>query len=103
MRCHPKPCLQTRRFELCTPRSAGSDTACDVLPFTAGVVTWRVWVPVFTINFSICPLWLRVPFVAVVSFGFTMYWCVVYVHFLLILTCIIMILWCIELASILVA
>ena len=38
------------------------------------VVTWRVWVPVFIVNFSLCPLWLRVPFVAAVSFGFTMFW-----------------------------
>ena len=38
------------------------------------VVTWKVWVPAFLVNFSVCPLWMRVPFVAVVSFGYTMYW-----------------------------
>ena len=26
-------------------------------------MTWRVWVPVFIVNFSVTPLWLRVPFV----------------------------------------
>jgi len=37
-------------------------------------VCWSTWVPAFMINFSICPLWMRVPFVAGVSFFFTMYW-----------------------------
>ena len=36
-------------------------------------VCWGVWVPAFLINFSVCPLWARVPFVATVSFGFTTY------------------------------
>jgi hypothetical protein len=35
---------------------------------------WATWVPAFLINFSICPLWMRVPFVAGVLFFFTMYW-----------------------------
>jgi hypothetical protein len=61
----------------CVPSlRVGSSGECDVLIFAAGLVTWQVWVPVFTVNFSVCPLWLRVPFVAVVSFGFTMYWSV---------------------------
>mmetsp|Transcript_104485 Transcript_104485/g.204933 ORF Transcript_104485/g.204933 Transcript_104485/m.204933 type:complete len:229 (+) Transcript_104485:99-785(+) len=34
-------------------------------------VCWSIWIPAFLINFSCSPLWLRVPFVAVVSFGFT--------------------------------
>ena len=34
---------------------------------------WSVWIPSFLFNFSVCPLWARVPFVAVVSFGFTSY------------------------------
>jgi len=34
---------------------------------------WTTWVPAFLVNFSICPLWARVPFVAVISFGFTAY------------------------------
>ena len=38
------------------------------------LVCWRVWVPTFVINFSFCPLWARVPFVACISFGFTTYW-----------------------------
>eukprot|EP00452_MALV-II_sp_L67-6_P000149 gene149-152_t len=33
---------------------------------------WRVWIPAFLLNFSFCPMWLRVPFVAAVSFGWTM-------------------------------
>jgi len=37
-------------------------------------VCWSTWIPAFMINFSICPLWMRVPFVAGVSFFFTMYW-----------------------------
>ena len=37
------------------------------------MISWAVWIPAFTVNFSVCPLFLRVPFVAVVSFGFTMY------------------------------
>eukprot|EP00931_Biecheleriopsis_adriatica_P063244 TRINITY_DN38255_c0_g1_i1.p1 TRINITY_DN38255_c0_g1~~TRINITY_DN38255_c0_g1_i1.p1 ORF type:complete len:210 (-),score=40.91 TRINITY_DN38255_c0_g1_i1:44-673(-) len=32
---------------------------------------WAVWVPAFLVNFSVCPTWMRVPFVAAVSFGFT--------------------------------
>lgn len=34
---------------------------------------WGTWVPAFLFNFSINPLWARIPFVAVVSFGFTTY------------------------------
>ncbi|CAE7711200.1 SYM1 [Symbiodinium sp. CCMP2456] len=34
-------------------------------------LTWSVWIPVFLLNFSFSPIWLRVPVVAVVSFGFT--------------------------------
>eukprot|EP00930_Biecheleria_cincta_P080143 TRINITY_DN68220_c0_g1_i1.p1 TRINITY_DN68220_c0_g1~~TRINITY_DN68220_c0_g1_i1.p1 ORF type:complete len:222 (+),score=33.21 TRINITY_DN68220_c0_g1_i1:47-712(+) len=34
-------------------------------------VCWSIWVPAFALNFSFCPVWMRVPFVAVVSFGFT--------------------------------
>ena len=34
---------------------------------------WATWVPAFLFNFSINPLWARIPFVAVVSFGFTTY------------------------------
>eukprot|EP01043_Picozoa_sp_COSAG02_P043135 COSAG02_NODE_3731_length_6312_cov_32.691453_5_plen_83_part_00 len=61
----------------CVPSlRVSSYSVCDVLIFAAGLVTWQVWVPVFTVNFSVCPLWLRVPFVAVASFGFTMYWSV---------------------------
>ncbi|CAD7952066.1 unnamed protein product [Amoebophrya sp. A120] len=33
---------------------------------------WQIWVPAMTINFSVCPLWARVPFVAGVSLFFTM-------------------------------
>ena len=33
---------------------------------------WQIWVPAFLFNFSFCPNWLRIPFVAAVSFGFTM-------------------------------
>ena len=36
-------------------------------------VCWSTWVPAFLFNFSVCPLWARVPFVAVISFGFTTY------------------------------
>ena len=36
-------------------------------------ICWQVWIPAFLVNFSICPLWMRVPFVAGVSFGFTTY------------------------------
>ena len=36
-------------------------------------VCWTTWIPAFLFNFSVCPLWARVPFVAVVSFGFTSY------------------------------
>ena len=38
------------------------------------VVCWSTWVPAFLINFSVCPIHMRIPFVAVVSFGFTSYW-----------------------------
>eukprot|EP00927_Polykrikos_kofoidii_P003862 TRINITY_DN11551_c0_g2_i1.p1 TRINITY_DN11551_c0_g2~~TRINITY_DN11551_c0_g2_i1.p1 ORF type:complete len:218 (+),score=33.17 TRINITY_DN11551_c0_g2_i1:52-705(+) len=34
------------------------------------MVTWSIWVPAFFVNFSICPIWMRVPFVAGVSFVF---------------------------------
>ena len=37
-------------------------------------VCWTTWVPAFLFNFSVCPLWARVPFVAAVSFCFTTYW-----------------------------
>eukprot|EP00930_Biecheleria_cincta_P091310 TRINITY_DN80851_c0_g1_i1.p1 TRINITY_DN80851_c0_g1~~TRINITY_DN80851_c0_g1_i1.p1 ORF type:complete len:213 (+),score=33.65 TRINITY_DN80851_c0_g1_i1:39-677(+) len=33
---------------------------------------WSIWVPTQLFNMSICPLWMRVPFTAAVSFGFTM-------------------------------
>lgn len=36
-------------------------------------VCWSTWVPAFLFNFSILPIHARVPFVAVVSFGFTTY------------------------------
>jgi hypothetical protein len=36
-------------------------------------VCWSTWVPAFLFNFSVCPLWGRVPFVATVSMGFTVY------------------------------
>ena len=36
-------------------------------------VCWGIWVPAFLVNFSVCPLWARVPFVATISFGFTTY------------------------------
>ena len=36
-------------------------------------VCWATWIPAFLFNFSVCPLWARIPFVAVVSFGFTTY------------------------------
>lgn len=32
---------------------------------------WRTWVPAFLVNFSVCPIHMRIPFVAAVSFGFT--------------------------------
>jgi len=32
------------------------------------------WVPALAINFSICPLWMRIPFIAGYSFVFTMQW-----------------------------
>eukprot|EP00927_Polykrikos_kofoidii_P003861 TRINITY_DN11551_c0_g1_i1.p1 TRINITY_DN11551_c0_g1~~TRINITY_DN11551_c0_g1_i1.p1 ORF type:complete len:218 (+),score=39.47 TRINITY_DN11551_c0_g1_i1:88-741(+) len=35
-------------------------------------LTWSIWVPAFFVNFSICPIWMRIPFVAGVSFVFTM-------------------------------
>ena len=38
------------------------------------MVCWRTWVPTFLINFSVCPIWARVPFVAVVSLGYMTYW-----------------------------
>mmetsp|Transcript_47295 Transcript_47295/g.106267 ORF Transcript_47295/g.106267 Transcript_47295/m.106267 type:complete len:212 (-) Transcript_47295:74-709(-) len=33
---------------------------------------WSVWWPAQLFNMSICPLWMRVPFTAIVSFAFTM-------------------------------
>lgn len=36
-------------------------------------VCWRTWIPAFLFNFSVCPIWARIPFVAAVSFGFTAY------------------------------
>ena len=41
--------------------------------FTTDVVElWKVWIPAFIVNFSFCPMWGRVPFVACVSLGWTM-------------------------------
>ena len=37
------------------------------------IVTWRCWIPAFFLNFSVLPIWGRVPFVACVSLGFTSY------------------------------
>jgi len=34
-------------------------------------VLWQIWVPAFFINFSFCPTWMRVPFVSLVSLGYT--------------------------------
>lgn len=34
-------------------------------------ICWSIWIPAFLVNFSFCPMWMRVPFVACVSFGFT--------------------------------
>jgi protein Mpv17 len=36
-------------------------------------ICWQVWIPANFINFAVCPPWMRVPFVAGVSFGFTTY------------------------------
>ena len=36
-------------------------------------VCWSTWVPAFLVNFSVCPLWGRIPFVATVSMGFMVY------------------------------
>ena len=36
-------------------------------------VCWCTWIPAFLFNFSVCPLWARIPFVATVSMGFTTY------------------------------
>ena len=32
---------------------------------------WKVWIPAQTFNFAFSPMWFRVPFVAIVSFGWT--------------------------------
>merc|ERR1712217_190045 len=34
-------------------------------------ICWATWIPAFLFNFSFCPMWMRVPFVAIVSFFFT--------------------------------
>lgn len=34
---------------------------------------FKVWIPAQTFNFLICPMWARVSFTALVSFGFTAY------------------------------
>ena len=34
---------------------------------------WSVWVPALIVNFTICPMWARVPFVAMVSVGWVAY------------------------------
>jgi len=34
---------------------------------------WAVWFPAMGINFTVCPMYARVPFIAAVSFGYTMY------------------------------
>lgn len=36
-------------------------------------VCWSTWIPAFLVNFSFCPIWARIPFVATVSMGFTVY------------------------------
>ena len=36
-------------------------------------VCWTTWIPAFLFNFSVCPLWGRIPFVAAVPFGFMTY------------------------------
>lgn len=38
------------------------------------ILFYQWWVSALIVNFSICPLWMRVPFVAGVSFFFTMHW-----------------------------
>lgn len=38
------------------------------------MLSWSVWIPVFLFNFSFCPLWMRVPFVAIFSVFFTCLW-----------------------------
>ena len=37
------------------------------------IVCWTTWIPAFLVNFSVMPMWGRVPFVAAVSFAFTTY------------------------------
>eukprot|EP00929_Paragymnodinium_shiwhaense_P079500 TRINITY_DN4139_c0_g2_i1.p1 TRINITY_DN4139_c0_g2~~TRINITY_DN4139_c0_g2_i1.p1 ORF type:complete len:225 (+),score=37.01 TRINITY_DN4139_c0_g2_i1:173-847(+) len=37
------------------------------------LVCWKTWVPAFLFNFSVCPLWARIPFVSFISLGFTAY------------------------------
>lgn len=32
---------------------------------------WKIWVPAMTVNFAICPLWLRIPFVSATSMLWT--------------------------------
>lgn len=37
------------------------------------VALWKLWIPAFVVNFSFCPMHMRVPMVAVVSFVWTCY------------------------------
>jgi len=34
---------------------------------------WKVWIPAQTINFAFMPMWARIPFTTMVSFGWTCY------------------------------
>lgn len=68
------PCFYLTKAFVEGHTAAAALAKCRENWITDCVVSWRVWMPVFVVNFSVCPLWARVPFVACASFGFTIYW-----------------------------
>ena len=73
------PCFYCVKETIERGGAFGADTARAALrKYRANIaedcrVCWQTWVPAFLFNFSVCPMWARIPFVAVVSFGFTTY------------------------------
>ena len=48
-----------------------TDTGLSPPPLLQMIASWSIWIPAQTLNFSLVPLHLRIPFIGCVSFVYT--------------------------------
>lgn len=63
--------VETGTVSTMTARTGLRKYAANAVP--DNIAQWCLWIPAQAVNFAICPMWLRVPFVAGVSFCWTIY------------------------------